>query len=222
MKMSLSKLLRWGKKETPAAPQTPRQGKKDMGRAEQAAEVPTSERRKCIRWPKTGTAKMSWITSAGSWKVVSVWLKDTGDGGLGVFSRKPVETDRTVWVITKDGEDWQGLTRYCTPAEEGFQIGFERIKALAVKSDSPAAGTHLKWLEKPGKLALAPVSVRNASDGRIEVVTSKAVPTPSIAMLSGREVRCLATALACHKRGNRFLVEMEVVSDTYNNPVAAR
>jgi hypothetical protein len=221
MKMSLSKLLRWGKKDAPGGTETAHPGKKDMGRAVQA-EPPTGERRMSIRWPKGGTARMLWITDGGSWKTVSVWLKDTGDGGLGVYSRKPIETDRTVWVMTNDGEDWQGTTRYCTPAEEGFQVGFERIKVSVSKADLKVAGTHVRWLEKSGKLALTPVSVRNAAEGRLEVVAAKAVPTPTIAMLSAKEVRCLASAVACHKRGNRFLVEMEVLSDTFKNPVAAR
>ena len=47
------------------------------------------------------------------------------------------------------------------------------------------------------------------------------MPAPSIVLVSGKEVRCLASASACHKRGNRFLVEMEVVSDTYKHPVNA-
>lgn len=214
--MAFSKLLRWGKKEAQPGAGPPQPAKKDMARAEQAQPAPTGERRKSIRWPKTGTAKMSWIAENGRWKTVSAWLKDTGDGGLGVYLRKPIDSGLTVWVMTQEGDDWQGVTRYCTPCEEGFQVGFERIKAP--KSDTNVVGTYIKWLEKPGKLALTPVSVRNAADGRLEVVTSKAVPTPTIAMLSAKEVRCLASAMACHKRGNRFLVEMEVVSDAYKNP----
>lgn len=220
--MSLSKLLRWGKKEGQPGPDAPHPAKKDMGRADHPEATPTGERRKSIRWPKTGTAKMSWIAGGGSLNTVSAWLKDTGGGGLGVYTRKPVETGLTVWVMTHEGDDWQGVTRYCTPCDEGFQIGFERIRAAVSKSDANIVGTQLKWLEKSGKFALNSVSVRNAADGRLEVVTSKAVPTPAIAMLSGKEVRCLASALACHKRGNRFLVEMEVVSDTYKNPAFAR
>lgn len=222
MKMSLSKFLRWGKKDAQPGVDAPQPAKKDMGRAEQPEAAPTGERRKSIRWPKSGTAKMSWIADGGSLKIASAWLKDTGDGGLGVYLRKPIDPGLTVWVMTHDGDDWQGVTRYCSPAEEGFQVGFERIKSTNSKSDSNVVGTHLKWLEKSGKYAWTPVSVRNAADGRLEVVTSKAVPTPTIAMLTAKEVRCLASALACHKRGNRFLVEMEVVSDAYKNPAFAR
>jgi hypothetical protein len=221
MKMSLSKLLRWGKKDGNAA-ESPNQPKKGMARADQAEPMPSGERRKNIRWPKAGGAKMTWIADDGSWKTVTAWIKNTGDGGMGVTTRKPVESGRTVWVMTQEGEDWQGLIRYCTGTEEGFQIGFERIKATASKSDRNPVGTHLKWLDKSGKIALAPVSVRNAKDGRLEVVAPKAVPTPMVAMLAGQEVRCLASALACHKRGNRFLVEMEVLTDTYKHPAAAR
>jgi hypothetical protein len=218
MKMSsLSNLLRWGSKKA-APPVAP---KKDMGRAGEARPMPVSERRRSIRWPKDGAAKMSWIADDGAWKTITVWLKNSGDGGLGVISRKPVEIDREVWVITNQGEDWQGVIRYCTESEEGFQVGFERIKAKAAKSDSNVAGTQLKWLEKSGKVVLVPVMLRNAGDGRLEVVATKAVPAPAIVLVSAKEVRCLASAKACHKRGNRFLVEMEVVSDTYKHPVAA-
>jgi hypothetical protein len=217
MKMSsLSNLLRWGSKKAPP-PEVP---KKDMGRAGEALPLPGEERRRNIRWSKDGAAKMLWIADDGSWKTITVWLKNSGDGGVGLTSRKPVDVHREVWVITNRGEDWQGLIRYCNPSEEGFQMGFERIKAKAAKSE-PNGGTRLKWLEKSGKVILVPVMIRNAGDGRLEVVASKAVPAPSIVLVSGKDVRCLASANACHKRGNRYLVEMEVVSDTYKHPVAA-
>jgi hypothetical protein len=216
MKMSaLSNLLRWGKKAPP--PDAP---KKDMGRAGSPEPLPVGERRRSIRWPKDGAGRMSWIAPDGSWRTMTVWLKNSGDGGVGLISRKPVEIDREVWVITQRGEDWQGLVRYCRASEEGFQVGFERIKPKAVKSD-PNGGTQIKWLEKSGKVMLVPAMVRNAGDGRLEVVAAKAVPAPAIVLVSGKEVRCLASANACYKRGNRFLVEMEVVSDTYKHPVAA-
>lgn len=214
---SFSNLLRWGSKKV-AALDVP---KKEMARAAEARPLPVGERRRSIRWPKDGAAKMSWIAADGSWKTITVWLKNSGEGGVGLISRKPVEIDREVWVITNQGEDWQGLIRYCTESEDGFQVGFERIKAKASKAEPNAAGTQLKWLEKSGKVMLVPVQVRNAGDGRLEVVASKAVPAPAIVLVSGKEVRCLASAKACHKRGNRFLVEMEVVSDTYKHPVAA-
>lgn len=216
--MSLSKLLRWGKKDAAPDAGAPTHPRKDMGRAEQAQPAPGGERRRSIRWPKTGAAKMSWIDGDGSLKTVTAWLKNSGEGGMGVLTRKPVGIGRTVWVMTQDGEDWQGLIRYCNDTEEGFHVGFERIKVAASKSDPNTLGTHLKWLEKPGKIALTPVSVRNAQDGRLEVVAPKAVPAPMVAMLAAKEVRCLASALACHKRGNRFLVEMEVLTDTYKHP----
>jgi hypothetical protein len=139
---------------------------------------------------------------------------------MGVVSRKPVAINREVWVITGRGEDWQGVVRYCRESEEGNQVGFERIKAKLSK-ESNGSGAQLKWLEKAGKMVLAPVQVRNAGDGRLEVVASRAVPAPAVVLLSANEVRCLASASACHKRGNRFLVEMEVVSDTYKHPAAA-
>jgi hypothetical protein len=217
MKMSsLSNLLRWGGKKAPA-PEVP---KKDMGRAGESLPLPIDERRRNIRWPKDGSARMSWIADDGSWKTITVWLKNSGDGGVGLITRKPVEVNREVWVITSQGEDWQGLIRYCTLSDQGYQVGFERIKAKAAKSE-PNGGTKLKWLDKSGKVVLQPVMVRNAGDGRIEAVASKAVPAPSIVLVSGKEVRCLASASACHKRGSRFLVEMEVLSDTYKHPVAA-
>ena len=214
---SLSNLLRWGSKKA-AALDVP---KKEPARAAEALPLPVGERRRSIRWPKGGAAKMSWIAADGSWKSITVWLKNSGEGGMGLISRKPVELNREVWVITDNGEDWQGLIRYCHESEEGFQVGFERIKAKVSKAEPNGAGTQLKWFEKPGKMVLAPVLVRNAGDGRIEVVASKPVPAPAIVLVSGKEVRCLASAKACHKRGNRFLVEIEVVSDTYKHPVAA-
>lgn len=214
---SLSNLLRWGSKKV-AALDVP---KKEMARAGESRPMPVGERRRSIRWPKDGAAKMSWINDDGSWKTVTVWLKNSGEGGVGLISRKAVEIHREVWVITDKGEDWQGVIRYCNESEEGFQVGFERIKAKASKADPTSVGTQLKWIEKSGKLMLVPVMVRNAGDGRLEVVASKAVPAPSIVLVAGKEVRCLASAKACHKRGNRFLVEMEVVSDTYKHPVAA-
>jgi hypothetical protein len=218
MKMSsLSNLLRWGAKKASPPPEAP---KKDMGRAAEAQPLPVGERRRNIRWPKQGGAKMSWIADDGSWKSVTVWLQNSGDRGIGLLSRKPVEVNREVWVITQQGEDWQGIIRHCTESEEGYQVGFERIKEKASKSAPNGAGTQLKWLEKSGKVMLVPAMLRNAGDGRLEVVASKAVPAPSIVLVSGKEVRCLASAKACHKRGNRFLVEMEVVSDTYKHPVA--
>jgi hypothetical protein len=218
MKMSsLSNLLRWGSKKK-AAPDVP---KKAVARAEEAHPLPVGERRRSIRWPKDGTAKMSWIGDDGSWKSMTVWVKNSGDGGMGLLSRKPVAIHREVWVITDQGEDWQGVIRYCNETESGYQVGFERIKAKISKAEPNGAGAQLKWLEKPGKMVLVPVQVRNAGDGRLEVVAAKPVPAPAIMLLSAKEVRCLASANACHKRGNRFLVEMEVVSDTYRHPLAA-
>jgi hypothetical protein len=152
---------------------------------------------------------------------MTVWLRDSSDGGAGVMSLKPIPANRSAWLMTRDGEDWQGNIRYCVEAEEGFQVGFERIKVKAAKATPNSAGAQLKWLEKSGKLAHVAVSVRNAGEGRLEAVVSKAVPAPAIVLLTSSEVRCLASTQACYKRGNRFLVEMEVVGDTYRHPVAA-
>jgi hypothetical protein len=218
MKMSsLSNLLRWGSKKK-AALEVP---KKEVGRAEESRALPTGERRRSIRWPKDGAAKMSWIGEDGSSKSMTVWLKNSGEGGMGLISRKPVAVGREVWVITDQGEDWQGVVRYCHETEAGYQVGFERIKAKMAKPETSGIGAQLKWIEKPGKMVFVPVQVRNAGDGRLEVVASKPVPAPAIMLLLAKEVRCLASANACHKRGNRFLVEMEVISDTYRHPAGA-
>ncbi len=213
---SFSNLLRWGGKKAPP-PEVP---KKDMGRADESLSLPIEERRRNIRWPKEDAGKMLWIADDGGWKTVSVWLKNSADGGIGLTCRRPVDVQREVWVITSHGEDWQGLIRYCNRSENGYQVGFERLKAKAPKA-APNGGTRLKWIEKSGKVMHVPVDLRNAGEGRLEVVATKAVPAPSIVLVSGQEVRCLASASACHKRGNRFLVEMEVVSDTYKHPVNA-
>jgi hypothetical protein len=164
---------------------------------------------------------MSWITDDGSWKTTTVWLKDNSDGGAGVMSLKPIPANRSAWLMTSEGEDWQGNIRYCVDTEEGFQVGFERIKVKPPKATPNPTGAQLKWLEKSGKLVVAAASVRNAGEGRLEAVAAKAVPAPAIVMLTSKEVRCLASTQACYKRGNRFLVELEVISDTYKNPVAA-
>jgi hypothetical protein len=123
--------------------------------------------------------------------------------------------------MTSEGDDWQGNLRYCVETDEGFQVGFERIRVKTPKAAPNAAGAQLKWLEKSGKLMHVAASVRNAGEGRLEAVTPKAVPAPAIVMLASREARCLASTQACYKRGNRFFVEMEVISETYRHPAAA-
>jgi hypothetical protein len=215
MKMSLSNLLRWGNGRKAAASGDVRKG---MARAETAA-GPVGERRKSIRWPKDELATLFWLDKDGTTKTASVWMKNSGDGGSAVVSDKPVESGQSAWLITQEGEDRQAVIRYCTEASEGYQVGLERLKAK--KAEPRPAGTCLSWIEKSGKLVYLPVSVRNSGDGKLEVVSAKAAPAPALAMISGLEYRCLGAITACHKRGSRFLLDVDVVSESYKQPGVA-
>jgi hypothetical protein len=75
----------------------------------------------------------------------------------------------------------------------------------------------LEWVDASNRLVGSTVSVRNASEGEIEVIVPEVVPCPAIVMLSAHEVRCLGYTKDWQPDGDAYLFRIEVVTETFPN-----
>jgi hypothetical protein len=211
MKVSFSNLLRWGGKKASAV----------------ATAARPQDRRDEHRWPIGGAAQMSWTDEEGKWHSTQVFLQNQGDGGMALRSRKPLAVNRPAWLLLENGTDRSGIVQYChrNPQQPGYEVGLQFVAERRVARKKPAGhsiGTaRVKWLDSEGAIASSAALIRNANEGGLQMEVAEPIPAPAIVLLSGHEVRCLAATLNCRQSSNHYVLDAEVVSDTYAHPLSA-
>jgi len=155
------------------------------------------ERRSEARWALEGRVWIYWVDEAGEADRTEGDLVDVTESlsGFGAEVRRPVPLGPGVWVV--------GDIAKLVPGDLGMTLD----KALEVEPDLRRA------YEADGQTRIAPAVVRNAEDGRLEVNTAARVPTATLALLEGREAGCLCLVRSCEAYGDRFLLEVEAVSE---------
>lgn len=202
MKVSLSNFLRWGGRKDAndeAEPNGAFWGRKD--------------RRRAPRRVLAGTGSLCWIDDSGQARRETAAFSDVSEdgSGMGAVLRKEAPVGPHYWAIADDGAAFPIVVRHCVPCEEGFRLG-ARLNPEPRSIDGWGTAK-LKWLDGEESLAIAPASIRNADDGRIEVNSAENPPENELLLLEGAEFACLCLLSKSAAYGDRWLLEVEPVFD---------
>ncbi len=165
---------------------------------------------------------MSWIGVDGKARSATVRFRDASARGVAVQLPEQIELGRTVWLLLKDGADYRGVTSNCRPSGQEFVIGIQIVpeKPATASVASGTSGCHMKWLDASGQLRCSPVSIRRRGATHLEVVAEEAVPAPAVALLIAEGELCLGAVSDSAPIGDRFQLQVDLISDTYFTPGA--
>lgn len=198
MRLSFASMLRW--KNGPASPAPPAHPK-----------------RQHPRLPFSGRATLCW-TEGDCVHELRANLVNASESGMAVTAKKPLPSSAHIWILLEDGTDGRAEVCYSNPREKGYQTGLRFIaEERPSRRVRDAAHSTLEWIDASQRLVGSLVSVRNASEGEIEVIVPEVVPCPAIVMLSAREVRCLCLTKDWQPDGDAYRYRMEVVTDAFPN-----
>jgi len=170
-------------------------------------------------WPAAGTAAVAWMSEPGVFGWATADLLERTPASLKLRLEQPAETGRPAWLILDDGADCTGKTLSCENDGRGFAVEIELARKSQPQEDTTL--TQLRWLDAQGNLAHATASLRNATEGRIEVRSGDEVPSPAIALLAGKGFQCLGAVRGCQSLDGRWAVEIEVLGEAYSRPQSA-
>ncbi len=63
--------------------------------------------------------------------------------------------------------------------------------------------------------ASIPVTVRNVSDGGVQLQVPQAINVPEVIRLTGETWECLGSTRYCTRQGSKFVVGVEIVGEPY-------
>jgi hypothetical protein len=184
--------------------------KADSGQPERAF-----RKRQHTRVPFSGPASLFWIAPDGLPKKARGHLVNASEGGMAVTLKRPLAVGTRVWILLEDGADGRGEIGYCDRVQQGYQIGLRFIAEERAPELGPDGGENLvEWIGECGRLLGCPASIRNASEGEIEVVVRRVVPCPAIVLLSG-QLRCLCCTRDCRVDGGSYCFQAQVLSEAF-------
>jgi hypothetical protein len=208
MKVSLSSFWRKSKPERPSAAST----------SEIAEETSRSNFPPSPVWPEMGTAAVAWIDAQGASARAVARLRRRSEEALELSLDQAVGEGQTVWLIFDDGADSIGKIQSCRNGVQGYEAHARLMNGQHTPSETGTASTHLKWLDPSGNLMQAAVSLQNAAQGQLQVLSREEIPAPAVVLLSGKGFQCLGALSACRPREDRWQLDIEVLGEAYSRP----
>lgn len=206
MKVTLPSFLRWG-------------GRRDE-RPETAHAVPVeapverTDRRREARWTLDGLVWFYWVDAeSGEVERVEGDLLDVTDSlsGFGADVKRPIPAGVGGWVVSENEAPVPVEIKHCEASETGYRVGAAALQATRRIEAWGSAG--VRWIDADGKAWVAPAVVRNAEDGRLEVNVASGVPLKTLVLVEGREAACLCQVRSSEAYGERYLIEVETISE---------
>ncbi len=168
-------------------------------------------------WPEMGTAAVAWIDGQGASARTTARLQRRSGEALDLSLDQPVGEGQTVWLIFDDGTGSIGKIQSCRSGVQGYEAHTSLVNGHG-PGDTGAASTHLKWLDSSGIVMHAAVSLQNAGQGQLEVLSRDEIPTPAIVLLSGKGFQCLGALRDCRPRDDRWHLVIDVLGEAYSRP----
>lgn len=194
MKMTISNLFGWG-------------GKRKAD----------DERRKRARVEVDGPLRAYWCVD-GVPRTSGGTLRDVAEDatGIGFSLRKQLPVGTVAWLNSHDGHTFGGIVRHADEKAGEYRTG---IQLDAQPNELPGwGGVHIRWVDAAGRMNVAPASLRNSDDGRLQVNSVGEAAEGTLIMIGGAEVSCLCLVNGCQPYGKRFLLEVETVADATPQP----
>ncbi|MBI1354174.1 MAG: hypothetical protein GC160_07495 [Acidobacteria bacterium] len=203
--MKLSNFLRWGgRKETrpESESSSPFWGRKD--------------RRRAGRRVLAGEGWLLWLDESGELQRERAQYVDSSEQaenalGLGAIVRRPTPIGPHCWTLSDDGPSYPCVVKHCEPCDEGFRVG-GRLDPEVQEVEGWGAA-RVKWLTPEETLMACPSSIRNATEGLIEVNVALKPPSDVLLLLEGKDYACLCALRKVAPYGDRYLLEVEPVGE---------
>jgi len=181
-----------------------------------AMKPPASDRRRSERTAVDREVRLEW-RSEGGWRVEPVETVDSSSTGLGVLTETPLPVGETIYVLEPDQAAVQAHVCSCEPAGDSYRVGLavirrERRRVPRLTAGGPA---HVRWTGRGGAALEAEATVRNASDGGLQLRLDRAIEDGAVLRLTGAQMECMATVRYAIEHGDDHLVGVEILGDPF-------
>ncbi len=169
-------------------------------------------------WPEMGTAAVAWIDGQGASARTTARLTRRSEEALELVLDQAVAEGQTVWFIFDDGSDCIGKIQACRDGAQGYEALASLMTGRPALGDPSAASTRLKWIDPSGNVLQAAVSLQNAAQGQLQVLSRDELAAPAVVLLSGKGFQCLGALSACRAREERWQLDIEVLGEAFSRP----
>jgi hypothetical protein len=164
-----------------------------------------------------GMAAVAWIDDQGAWSRTKARLTRRSGDALEISLDQTLREGQAVWFIFDDGTDSIGRIQACRDGVQGYDAHASLMDGRHTPEPANAA-TSLKWLAPSGSMMQAAVSLQNAGQGQLQVLSREEIPAPAVVLLSGKGFQCLGALSACRPREDRWQLDIEVLGEAYSRP----
>jgi hypothetical protein len=209
MKVSLPSFWRKNKPEHPSD---------GSGKTDAAQEAAKSSFPPSPVWPAMGTAAVAWIDERGASASTTARLSRRSGEALELTLDQAVGEGQTVWLIFDDGTDSIGKVQSCRNGVQGYEAHASLMNGRHAPVEAVTPSTHLKWLDPSGNVMQTAVSLQNAGQGQLQVLSPEEIPGPAVVLLSGKGFQCLGALSTCGPREDRWQLDIKVLGEAYSRP----
>lgn len=183
-----------------------------------------TERRRGARHPLSGKGTISWIDADELAWCCEATFVDASSGGIGVRVAKPVDRGQTVWLQFHDGSSYCATACHVQREDDEYLVGLKVVpdRNALTPWKSNRETVQMKWLDPGGRIRNSVVTVKRRGATNVDVTAPRRVPAPGVVMLWDDEAICVGASRGCHRDGDRFKLEIELLGETYRNKLMAR
>ncbi len=205
MKVKLANFLRWSteSKETSSEPVQPE--KAPTATAAKVVVVP----------PSSGNGRAFWLDDGepASGKISVEVSRATG--GCVVSAPSSLGVGGQAWLVLDSGENFPVVVSERTADGETDRLETTVAAALGADPESkPDRSARWSWIGDGGVLVTEWASLRNVASGKVERMSSRTPPFPSLVMIGGSKYSSVATTVETRIQDKQPITVVEIL-DTF-------
>ncbi len=141
--------------------------------------------------------------------------ENVSENGFSILTVEPLETGRTVYVTGRSVTARKVIVRHCSAAEGGYSVGVRAISRERRRVDrQPVDGVgFLRFGDTKGHTTSAEATVKNISDGGMQLASGTAAPKETYVRLTGETLACEGTVRYCHRDGDSYLLGVQFIRE---------
>ena len=205
MKVKLANFLRWSTEPKETSPEPV-----------QAESAPTQQAAKADSSPVTqANARAFWLSDGqpASGKVEVDAVKVNGSCVVNAASSLRVEGQ--AWIVLNSGENFPVVVKSRTVDGATERLETTVAKPLDVQpAANPDHTARWSWIGDGGILVTEWASLRNVADGKVELMSSRTPPFPSLVLIGGSQYSSLATTVETRIQDRQPVTVVEIL-DTF-------
>ena len=158
---------------------------------------------------------LEWRDEDGKWRVEPAEACDESTNGLGLLTEFRFRPGQVVYVLKEEASPLQASVCHTHPAGDSYHVGLAVIprERRRMERTTASGDASLHWTSSAGAPVTVQGSVRNVSEGGIQIESKQPLDEGVVIRIRGANVECLGSVRYCAPRGETYYLGLQIIGE---------